>query len=497
MKNCFSYILSAVLILKSAAGLAQADCTTDPPVAPQLISVSVQYETGMTRLDWSPSPSNEIAAYIIYSFKSGDGMPLDTIRDRLATSFVLNTTVSKYFSVSYVVAAMRLPRCTSSFSNVVNSIFCEASLDTCNKKIRVSWNTYSSLKQKVTGYSILSARDGTSFNEIAKANADDTTFTFNDFEVNSSYCFVVKANIEGGSYTTSNKHCLSTKMQRPPAWINADYATVNNENKVNLSFTIDPLSEITHFRLDRKNTTSGISGTTAQPQSVNGSVSFTDSKANIDSIYQYRLSAINSCSIPVITSNPATNIVLVLDRNNSEINLKWNSYRLWTGKNEGYKIFTDTGNGFMEQGSVKSSDTSYILKYKEIMYEVSGNKVCIYISASESSNPHGIEGQTRSQILCTEPTEIITVPNLFTPDNDLVNDLFSPVLSFTPSQYRLVITDRHGRMIFESADIYSSWDGTESGKPVPQGVYLWYLRTTTPSGKAISKTGTVTIIRGN
>jgi gliding motility-associated-like protein len=495
MKINYKYILYLLVFLRTTAGFSQPDCTTAPPLAPQLISVSVQYETGKTKLSWTPSPSTGIAAYIIYSFKSGDGMVLDTIRDPMATSFVLNTTVSKYFSVSYVVASMRLPRCTSSFSNVVNSIFCEASLDTCNKKILISWNTYSSLKQKVTGYSIQSATDGVNFSEIASVDPAETKYTLDKFEVNSNYCFVVKANIEDGSFSSSNKICLSTRMQRPPAWINADYASVNSENKVELAFTIDPLSEIYNFSLDRKNIAAGTTRVIGQPLSVNGSISFTDNKSDIDSVYQYRLSAINSCNIPVTFSNPATNLVQSFDRINSDIYLKWNSYRLWKGQNEGYTIFTDTGNGYEEQGFVPATDTSYVLKYRDIMYKVSGNNVCFYISTKETSNPHGIEGRSQSQILCTEPAEIITVPNLFTPDNDQVNDLFRPVISFTPSQYRLVITDRHGKILFESSGFYGSWDGTESGKPVPQGVYLWYLKTTTPSGKEISKTGTVTIIR--
>jgi len=57
-------------------------------------------------------------------------------------------------------------------------------------------------------------------------------------------------------------------MQRPPQWINADYATVNSENKISLSFTIDPLSEMTHFSLERKIGTSGIFQEIAQPVSI-------------------------------------------------------------------------------------------------------------------------------------------------------------------------------------------------------------------------------------
>jgi gliding motility-associated-like protein len=497
MKTGLQYLLFIILIFRSVSGFAQPDCITDPPVSPRLTSVSVLYETGKTRLTWTPSPSSGIEAYIIYSFKGGDGMPLDTIKDPSATSSVLNNTAAKYFSVSYVVAAMRLPRCTSSFSNVISSIFCEAAVDTCNKKIVLNWNTYTPLSQIVTGYSILAATDGVNFNEIATAGPGEINYTINEFTINSDYCFVVRANLEGGSFSTSNKACASTRMRRPPSWINADYATVNNDNNIDLSFTVDPLSEINHFSLERKSIIKKTFTEIAQPGPVNGSVNYTDRKADIDSVYQYRLSAINSCSIPVTVSNTASNLVLSIERINNDISLKWNSYRLWKGVIDDYKIFADTGNGFGEKGSVQETDTAFILKYKEIMYEVSGKEVCLYVTAKETSNPYGIIGESRSQVICTEASELITVPNLFTPDNDLVNDLFRPVLSFTPVVYRLVISDRHGKLLFESSDFNESWDGTESGKPVPQGVYLWFLKTTTPSGKSISKTGTLTITRGN
>jgi gliding motility-associated-like protein len=497
MKRELRYILFIFLTLRPVVGFTQPNCTTDPPIAPKLTSVSILYETGRTKLTWTPSPSSGIAAYIIYSFKGGDGMPLDTVRDPSATSWVLNNTAAKYFSVSYVVAAMRLPRCTSSFSNVISSIFCEAAVDTCNKKIVLTWNTYTPLSQRVTGYSIMSSADGVNFTEIGVAGPSETNYIINEFTVNSNYCFVVRANIENGSFSTSNKACVSTRMRRPPSWINADYATVDNDNKIALSFTIDPLSEINHFSLERKNINTGSFREIAQPVSSNGLIHFTDTKTDIDSVYLYRLSAINSCNIPVTVSNTASNLSLSLDRNNYDINLKWNPYRLWKGEIEEYKLFADTGNGFEEKASVSGSDTAFTLKYKEIMYDISGKEICLYIIAREISNPYGINGESRSQIICTEPSEIITVPNLFTPDNDLVNDLFRPVLSFTPAVYRLVISDRHGKTLFDSPDFNEAWDGTFSGKPVAQGVYLWFLRTTTPSGKAVSKTGTVTITRGN
>ncbi|HKK43200.1 MAG TPA: gliding motility-associated C-terminal domain-containing protein, partial [Bacteroidales bacterium] len=112
-------------------------------------------------------------------------------------------------------------------------------------------------------------------------------------------------------------------------------------------------------------------------------------------------------------------------------------------------------------------------------------------------NPYGANGESRSSVVCSEPVETVTVPNLFTPDNDLLNDRFKPVLSFTPVDYHLVINDRYGRTVFESRSYPEEWDGTSKGSPEPQGVYLWYLELTTPSGNRIKKTGTVTVIRKN
>jgi hypothetical protein len=213
-----------------------------------------------------------------------------------------------------VIAAMRLPRCTSIFSNVINSIFEEVSIDTCKKKIMVSWNSYPSFPEKVTAYTVLMSADGGNYTETGNINAGDTTFILDDFTIDAEYCFVVRANLENGTNSTSNKICISTKMQRPPQWINADQATLDSDGKVALSFTIDPLSEIRHFSLERKTGTTGIFQEISRPVSVNGSVFYTDLQADTNVINYYRLSAINSCNLPVTVSNIASNIGAIIGK---------------------------------------------------------------------------------------------------------------------------------------------------------------------------------------
>jgi gliding motility-associated-like protein len=447
------------------------------------------------------SESTDIAAYIIYSYEGIDGHAIDTVWDPAATSRIISNTAPKYSTVSYVLAAHRLsavpgmPGCTSKFSNVLSTIYCEADVDTCNKKINVTWNSYPSEPIAVIGYTIFLSVDGGDFMEEASIGPDITNFTIDNFITDANYCFYIRANLEGDALSTSNKACVLTKMQRPPDWINADYATINSGSKVFLSFSVDPVSEITKFLLERKTGTDGSFSVVSRLESNNGSVQYTDSEAETSVANYYRLSAINSCNNPVTVSNIATNMVLSLERETNELKLTWNSYRQWLGEISAYRLFADTGNGFEEKAVIAATDSMYILDYREIMYDVTSGEICLYIIAAETSNPYGIAGQSSSSIVCIEPIEKITVPNLFTPNNDLTNDLFKPVISFTPSDYHLIISDQHGSVLFETRDYNESWDGTRNGNPQPDGICLWFLKVTTPSGKSLTRTGTVTIIK--
>lgn len=492
MKRRFRHIITIFLVLLPLVSYSQKDCTV--PVSPVLNSVSVQPETGYAELNWALSPSSDIAAYILYNHNSGYWFTIDTLWDPAATSYIYNSTGTKYFSESYVVAAFRKPVCTSPLSNIISTIFCSASIDTCKKQIIVRWNKYSDNPKKVLDYQILVSKNGAPFMEMFTVDSLSDSYVVTDFETDTKYCFAVRAELEGGTTSGSNKSCLETKMKQPPQWINADYATVSNNNVISLSFTADPLSEVPAYRLERKTGSMGVFEQIAQFTSVSGSLLYTDNKADINKINYYRLSAINNCNNPVTFSNIASNIVLSLERNNDDIKLIWNPYKDWFGSVGSYKLFANTDGVLSERSVITPSDTALNISYSSLMYEVTGREVCFMIKAVESSNPYGDPGESQSQIVCTPVTEVITVPNVFTPDNNGLNDLFWPVLSFTPTSYQLIITDLQRKTVFETRNPAEKWDGTNNGNPLPEGVYLWYLNAGAPSGKSISKTGNVTII---
>ncbi len=74
----------------------------------------------------------------------------------------------------------------------------------------------------------------------------------------------------------------------------------------------------------------------------------------------------------------------------------------------------------------------------------------------------------------------VVVPNIITPNNDNVNDLFVIRNNGDYDRIKVQIYNRWGNLIFESNDYQDNWDGTHrNGKPVTEGVYFY---TVTPMG---------------
>jgi gliding motility-associated-like protein len=91
--------------------------------------------------------------------------------------------------------------------------------------------------------------------------------------------------------------------------------------------------------------------------------------------------------------------------------------------------------------------------------------------------------------------QYVYLPNAFTPNNDGHNDLFRPVFAGPTSDYRLVVYDRWGRLVFESKDPSAGWDGTTGGREQPAGAYVWICTYDLYEQPARAQRGTVLLIR--
>ncbi len=89
----------------------------------------------------------------------------------------------------------------------------------------------------------------------------------------------------------------------------------------------------------------------------------------------------------------------------------------------------------------------------------------------------------------------LTHPNVFTPNGDEANDLllFSEGCS---SEYKAVIVNRWGEVVFETNDSYLGWDGNnKNGVPVVAGVYFYKINTVNTKDEPIEVHGFITLVR--
>ncbi len=75
--------------------------------------------------------------------------------------------------------------------------------------------------------------------------------------------------------------------------------------------------------------------------------------------------------------------------------------------------------------------------------------------------------------------ELVYIPNSFTPDGDLNNQIFCPIFfsGFDPANYELTIYNRWGEVIFESHNALVGWDGTygQDAIDAPLGLYQYKI----------------------
>ncbi len=90
---------------------------------------------------------------------------------------------------------------------------------------------------------------------------------------------------------------------------------------------------------------------------------------------------------------------------------------------------------------------------------------------------------------------IAYMPNAFTPNNqDQLNNFFGP--TFCPvREFKMMIFNRWGEIIFETNNVHLLWDGTYNGVPVMEGVYGYLVQYTDVRGEIVNSKGNVTVIR--
>ncbi|WP_177230494.1 gliding motility-associated C-terminal domain-containing protein [Chitinophaga sp. CF118] len=87
----------------------------------------------------------------------------------------------------------------------------------------------------------------------------------------------------------------------------------------------------------------------------------------------------------------------------------------------------------------------------------------------------------------------VFVPNAFSPNGDGKNDIFKPEGNI--KAINMKIFNQWGELISETTTVGTGWNGTNSGKAQPSGVYMYAIKITLYNGMEIIKNGSVNLLR--
>lgn len=149
----------------------------------------------------------------------------------------------------------------------------------------------------------------------------------------------------------------------------------------------------------------------------------------------------------------------------------------------------DSDTHFWEYGD-SNTITSNLLAPKPI-FQSGGTKNIQLISMNSLT---GCADSIIKQVDITDNTDIY-IPNVFTPNQDNVNDFFFPV-SRNYNVIKMQIFNRWGELIYQCESFSSGWDGTFKNKNCPQDIYIYSIELNNTFNFKLKKfSGTLTLLR--
>ena len=179
-------------------------------------------------------------------------------------------------------------------------------------------------------------------------------------------------------------------------------------------------------------------------------------------------------SAPVVTIGPVTATSITFD---------WAAVPGATA----YQVSIDSGKTFLNPSSGPGGLTTIVSGLQP------GSSVTLIVEAS-GGTPCQLSASSMPVTASIPKSDLIYVPNAFTPNGDGKNDVVH-VHSESIQSMTFYIYDQWGDLIFTSTDLQTGWDGTYRGTKEPVGVYVYLVEATMIDGKRATKKGTITLIR--
>ncbi|MEQ1585997.1 MAG: gliding motility-associated C-terminal domain-containing protein [Cyclobacteriaceae bacterium] len=404
---------------------------------------------------------------------------------------VNNSATFQQFQTLYGVNTVTIPNLVtddnfycfrlSSFDPCTNSNTYSAPICSHNFDLSIQ-NGVNRLTWASSGTGVLSTeiiRNGASYVIIPGAPA-----LLNDVDVicKTNYCYQVVNLYAGGIQSISLEKCGEAFTTVSPSAIN-NASSVVGANGVELTWTQDPLFSVEEYAVLRYQGSSfGLAGKTT-------SATYTDLGYTTEGGFCYRINYGDLCgnaSQPGDLICPIRLSATLDDKN--VITLRWSSLKGWRNGVNNYRIEKFDKSGGLMQVINMGTDTTWIDDQPD-----ANNQVVQYQIIAQS-NEVGLINSVSNRLVVTKEVNLF-YPTAFTPDGvgPVENETFT-----VKGQYivklELKVFDRWGSMVFYS-DKNEPWNGTNNGKALPEGTYVWRTQITDLAGRNFSEGSTVVILK--
>ncbi|MBN1250881.1 MAG: gliding motility-associated C-terminal domain-containing protein [Bacteroidales bacterium] len=489
---------------------------------PVIDNVTVDLTSQKVTINWHVNSPLLIDGYIIKrqifgetGVVEGSFNTIATINDRNQTTYIDNGTdfgiAEPELGVeTYRIAAFKDDAGVIEYSNMsgkASTLYLyPVDFDLCLEQNTIYWSAFKNFGTDIGGYRIYYKNNIADIPVLLnEVSSQDTAFIHSNVDANVDYYYFIQVfNIDNSLQSSSNIQLVTTTMPVRPAIMNADFASINSYQKVDLSFTVDENAILNSYVLLKSDSIYGTYDTLAAFPAGIAEIYYTDYIKASQEILYYKVISLNTCNIKSKESNIAHNILLeaYANKDNSKINiLNWTKYKTWLGGVDNYKIYRSVDEAdFQLIEQLSSNDTVYKDDVTEFVQpELNGNATkghfCYYIEATEGSgNPYGIVGISKSNISCAHQETVIYIPTAFNPYSAKdENRSFKPVISFV-NDYSLVVYNRWGEIVFKSNNSMESWDGSLNGQICKKGTYVYHLKYRTKNNELIEKSGQINLI---
>ena len=307
------------------------------------------------------------------------------------------------------------------------------------------------------------------------------------------YTYRVTAAQPGGGVSVSNEASVTTVSNLPPPAPRL-IASFNAQNTVDLFARLPgggrlPLSGTVRYFRQPAVAGSGGFGSTSGRAVRRDSTTFDNLKA-APPCYTARL--VDRCGNVSPLSAPTCPALLQatpLDDDGNTISLTWNAF---AGPDPAAPVTYQVQRLAADGTVLGTAATATALSTTDLLPPADQQILRYRLRISGG----GIPADTASYSNVTQVVRQLRVriPNAFTPNGDGLNDVLEVKGRFL-KKFSFVVVDRNGQEVFRGSETSDTWDGFIGSRAPVNSSYVWRFQQTDETGKIISETGSVTILK--